>query len=64
MPVQNPLTRIEQVALDLGRLADEIGDYAGARRTFLYLRSELLASLNDMQRASVPTEQESAAVAP
>jgi hypothetical protein len=64
MPVQNPLTRIEQVALDLGRLADEIGDYAGARRTFLYLRSELLASLDDLQRASVPTERESAAGVP
>jgi len=62
MPVQNPLTRIEQVALDLGRLADEIGDYAGARRTFLYLRSELLASLNDIQWADLPTEQESTAV--
>ena len=64
MPVQNPLTRIEQVALDLGSLADEIGDYAGARRTFLYLRSELLASLNDIQRASAPNERESAAVVP
>jgi hypothetical protein len=64
MPVQNPLTRIEQVALDLGRLADEIGDYAGARRTFLYLRSELLAALNDIQRAGVASEQEAAAVVP
>jgi hypothetical protein len=64
MPVQNPLTRIEQVALDLGRLADEIGDLAGARRTFLYLRSELLASLNDIQRASVSNERESAAIVP
>ena len=64
MPVQNPLTRIERVALDLERLADEIGDYAGARRTFLYLQSELLASLNDIQRASAPNERESAAVVP
>ena len=64
MPVQNPLTRIEQVALDLGRLADEIGDCAGARRTFLYLQNELLASLNDIQRASIPTERESAAGVP
>jgi hypothetical protein len=64
MPLQNPLTRIEQVALDLGRLADEIGDYAGARRTFLYLRDELLTSLNDIQRASVPTERESPACVP
>ena len=64
MPVQNPLTRIEQVALDLERLADEIGDFAGARRTFLYLQSELLASLNDIQRAGVATERESAALVP
>jgi len=63
MPPQNPLTRIEQVALDLERLADEIGDFAGARRTFLYLRSELLASLNEIQRAN-PNEGKSAAVVP
>jgi len=64
MPVQNPLTRIEQVALDLGRLADEIGDYAGARRTFLYLRSELLASLDDIQRAGLASQREPAAPVP
>jgi hypothetical protein len=64
MPPQNPLTRIEQVAIDLGRLADEIGDYAGARRTFLYLRSELLVSLEDIQRAGVATEREAVAGVP
>jgi hypothetical protein len=64
MAVQNPLTRIEQVALDLGRLADEIGDYAGARRTFLYLRSELLASLDDIQRAGLTSQREPAARVP
>jgi hypothetical protein len=29
VPQQNPITRIEQVARDLGRLASEIEDYAG-----------------------------------
>ena len=29
VPGQNPVTRIEQVALDLSRLADEVGDYLG-----------------------------------
>ena len=55
MPVQqNPATRIEQVALDLGRLADEIGDFCGAQQVFLYLRGELLQALDDIYRASGP----------
>jgi hypothetical protein len=54
MPQQNPVTRIEQVALDLGQLADEIHDYAGpdARRALLHWRSELLAALDQIQRQS------------
>ncbi len=54
MPRQNPLTRIQQVALDLARLADEIGEYLGpeARRALLYWHSELLASINEIQRSS------------
>jgi hypothetical protein len=63
MPVQNPLTRIEQVALDLERLADEIGDYVGAERTFLYLRSELLSALEDIHRAAGSYEPNSAVTA-
>jgi hypothetical protein len=52
MPVQNPITRIEQVARDLGRLAQELGEYAGpdARRTLLYWQAELRAALDQLQR--------------
>ena len=53
MPQQNPLTRIEQVALDLGLLAEEIEDYLGpeAKKALLYWHSELLAAINEIQRA-------------
>jgi hypothetical protein len=39
MPPQNPLTRIEARGSRLGRLAAELGDYAGpdARKTLLYV---------------------------
>lgn len=52
VPPQNPITRIEQVARDLGRLAGEIGDYAGpdASRALLSWQSELLAALAEIQR--------------
>ncbi len=52
MPPQNPITRIEQVARDLGRLAEQLGDYAGpdARRTLLYWQAELRAALDQLQR--------------
>lgn len=52
MPPQNPITRIQQVARDLGRLAEEIDGYAGpdARRALLYWQSELLAATDDVQR--------------
>jgi len=52
MPPQNPITRIEQVALDLGRLAAEIEDYAGpdARTALLHWRNELLDALDEIQR--------------
>lgn len=52
MPQQNPITRIEQVAGDLGRLAGDIETYAGpdARRALLYWRSELLAAIDTIQR--------------
>jgi hypothetical protein len=54
MPSQNPLTRIEQVALDLARLADEIDEYLGpdAKQALLFWHSELLASVNEIQQAS------------
>jgi hypothetical protein len=52
MPPQNPLTRIEHVARDLGRLAGELGDYAGpdARKTLLYWQSELRSALDEIAR--------------
>ncbi len=58
MPAQNPLTRIEQVARDLGRLAEEIEGYAGpdARRTMLYWQGELRAAVDELQRASPERE--------
>lgn len=54
MPHQNPLTRIEQVALDLGRVADEIEEYLGpdARKALLHWHAELLEAINEIQRAS------------
>jgi hypothetical protein len=53
VPQLNPLTRIEQVALGLVRLAGEIKDYLGpeAKKALLYWRSELLAAINEVQRA-------------
>jgi len=58
VPPQNPITRIEQVARDLGRLAEEIHTYAGpdARRTLNYWRSELLAAIDEIQ--GVPPRQD------
>jgi hypothetical protein len=54
VPQQNPLTRIEQVALDLKQLADEIEEYLGpeAKAALLYSHSELLAAINEIQRGS------------
>ena len=54
MPPQNPVTRIEQVARDLGRLADEIQDYAGpdARKVLLHWQRELRAAIGEIQRGS------------
>jgi hypothetical protein len=50
MPPQNPLTRIEQVARDLARLAEDIEPYAGAdaKRTLLYWRDELLTAITQL----------------
>jgi hypothetical protein len=58
MPPQNPVTRIEQVALDLGRLAGEIDDYAGpeARKVLLHWRNELLAALDQIQRQAIESD--------
>jgi hypothetical protein len=52
MPPQNPLTRIEQVASDLERLADELGEYAGvdARTTLMCWQAELLEAVDEILR--------------
>lgn len=51
MPPQNPITRIEQVARDLGELADQIEEYAGpdARRALLHWQEELRAAVDEIQ---------------
>ena len=51
MPPQNPITRIEQVARDLGQLADKLEDYAGpdARRALLHWQEELRAAVDEIQ---------------
>jgi hypothetical protein len=53
MPSQNAMTRIEQVARDLARLAEELGEYVGpdARKTLLYWRGELLSALDEIERS-------------
>jgi hypothetical protein len=52
VPPENPLTRIEQVARDLERLANALSDYAGpdARVTLLYWRGELLEAVDEILR--------------
>jgi hypothetical protein len=56
MAPQNPVTRVEQVAHDLGRLAEQLDEYLGAdaRRTLLYWRAELLAAMDDLRGAADP----------
>ncbi len=51
MPPQNPITRIEQVARDLGQLAEQIEAYAGqdARRVLLHWQDELRAAVDEIQ---------------
>jgi hypothetical protein len=58
MPPQNPITRIEQVADGLGRLAEEIEQYAGAdaRPTLSYWQSELREAIDDLMRPSAKEE--------
>jgi hypothetical protein len=51
VPPQNPISRIEQVARDLGQLADQIADYAGpdARRALLHWQQELRIAVDEIQ---------------
>lgn len=59
MPPQNPLTRIEQVALDLGQLAVESDEYLGPKATkaLLHWRSELLDAIDEILRAGNDRER-------
>ncbi len=52
MPQQHPLVRVEHVAGELGRLADEIGDYAGpdARTVLLHWQRELHIAVAELSR--------------
>jgi len=56
VPPQNPITRIEQVARDLGRLAQEIEGYAGpdARRALLHWQEELRVAVGEIQSLDTP----------
>jgi hypothetical protein len=53
VPPQNPLTRIEQVARDLGQLAEQLGDTLGpeARRAFRHWQQELRSALDELREA-------------
>jgi hypothetical protein len=59
VPRQNPIARIEQVARDLGTLAEEIGDYAGpeARAALLHWNGELLGALKELQQMGAAPQQ-------
>ena len=52
MPPQNPITRIESVARQLGQLATELGDSAGpdARTVLMRWQRELIEALADVRR--------------
>ncbi len=54
MPPQHPLVRVEHVAGELGRLAEEIGDYAGpdARTVLLHWQRELQLAVEELSRSS------------
>jgi hypothetical protein len=59
VPPQNPITRIEQVARDLGRLADQLEDYAGpdAKRALLHWQQELRAAVDEIQNLATAGAQ-------
>jgi hypothetical protein len=58
VPPENPVTTIEQVARDLGRLAEQLEPYADpdARRALLHWRGELLRAAGELQRAGQGSE--------
>jgi hypothetical protein len=49
MPQQNAITRLEAVALGLGRLADELEEiYGEPTPNLLYWRNEILESIEEL----------------
>lgn len=62
MPPQNPLTRLEQVAVDIGRFADELEATTDLDAKVLrYWQAELLDIVSTLTRGG-PAEGESAPV--
>jgi hypothetical protein len=59
---QDPLTRIHEVATNLGRLGDELGGSLGpeAQRVLAHWRKELLEALEALERLSGPKRDEDA----
>jgi len=55
VPPLNPVSRIRQVAADLGELASELDEAVGpdARRALLHWREELLGAVEDLEAAHV-----------
>jgi hypothetical protein len=53
VPPQNALTRIEQVARDLGQLAEELGASLGpeAQRALRHWQQELRSASEDLRQA-------------
>jgi hypothetical protein len=52
MPPQDPLTRLRQIAVDLGRMADELERETQLDPTiFRHLRTQLLEIAADLERA-------------
>ncbi len=52
MPAQNPLTRLEQVARELGELADQLHDYLGpdADLALKKWQGEIRTAVDEIQR--------------
>jgi hypothetical protein len=58
VPPQNPLTRLRQIAIDVGRLADELeSNTEFDPAVFRYLEQQLLDIAADLEHASSPAGQ-------
>ena len=58
MPPQNPITRIEQVALDLKRLSEQAGDFLGpeAKAALLRWHNELVEASAQIAAQKITAE--------